>query len=366
MKAGVYIHIPFCLTKCGYCNFFSLPYSRSVFAEYFSNLLREIELNKSRFNLIPETVYFGGGTPSLLSSAQINQIIEILEPEANAEITLEINPVQITEDFVQSLAQTKVNRLSLGVQTLKDENLQALGRKHTVASIPHRVQLLRDAGFDNISLDLMYGLPGSSTKDVEIDLERFLTLQPEHISTYLLTIEDDVPFRNWKEFLPTDDNSALQYATICRILEQEGYEHYELSNFCRPGKEGRHNLKYWLGEDFAGMGAGASGFLQGRRYKRPEDFKLWQSAVRKEELIYEVEKETPAQQKADFIIMQLRLMRGLDLSAYRKQFGSDFINDYQTAVSKLTSEGLLRQQNNMLKLTPPAWFISNHVFQEFV
>jgi oxygen-independent coproporphyrinogen III oxidase len=366
MKAGVYIHVPFCLTKCGYCNFFSLPFSQTSLNNYCSVLLKEIEQFKLKFELEPKTVYFGGGTPSLLSAGQIKAILDLLEPVEGAEITLEANPVQVTAAWVKALATTRVNRLSLGVQSLSEANLQALGRKHTAASVPERMRLLREAGFDNISLDLLYGLPHFSEQTFEAELEQYLALEPDHLSTYLLSIEETMPFCHWKGMLPDDKSCAAQYETICQTLDRAGWEHYEISNFTRPGQASRHNLTYWLDEPFAGLGAGASGFLHKQRYKRPEDLQLWQFSVERGDLLHAKEDETRAQQKADFIIMQLRLTRGLDLAAYKDIFGSDFVEDWHDVIAKFIASGHLERHNSFIRLTPQAWFVSNSVLREFV
>jgi len=366
LKSGAYIHIPFCLTKCGYCNFFSVPYSITALNNYINLLLKEIESFKQTYEFEADTVYLGGGTPSLLSANQINSIIGLVQPDENPEITLEVNPVQITEDWVKALSKTKVNRLSLGIQSMNNENLKALGRKHSAASIPERIKLLRENGFNNISMDLLYGLPIFANYNIEEELDNFLSLEPEHISTYLLSIENNVPFKHWKAILPDDKFTEIQYYTICETLRETGWDHYEISNFARPGLESRHNLHYWLGDEYIGMGAGASGYVNKQRYKRPDDLELWQFAVEKKDNLYEKESETKAQQKADFIIMQLRLSRGLDIQSYKERFGSDFVSDFHDAIEKFISSGHMEMTNGYIRLSQKAWFVSNHILREFV
>lgn len=366
MKAGTYIHIPFCLTKCGYCNFFSVPYSLTSFNNYINLLLKEIESFKQAFDFEADTVYLGGGTPSLLSANQINSIIGLVQPDENAEITLEVNPVQITEDWVKVLSKTRVNRLSLGVQSMNNENLKALGRKHTAESIPEKMKLLRYHGFNNISLDMLYGLPIFANYHIEEELDNYLSLEPEHISTYLLSIDNNVPFKHWQSILPDDKSAEIQYNTICKTLREAGWNHYEISNFAQPDFESRHNLHYWLGDEYIGMGAGASGFVNKQRYHRPDDLELWQFAVEKRDNLYEKESETKAQQKADLIIMQLRLSRGLDIQEYKERFGSDFLADYHDAVEKFITSGHMEIDDGYIKLTPKARFVSNHILREFV
>ena len=365
MKTGIYIHIPFCLTKCGYCSFFSVPYSREALDRYVETLLEEIRYFRKGFNFVADTVYFGGGTPSLLSAGQINTIVELIEPAGGAEITLETNPVQITPDWVRTLRTSPVNRLSLGVQSMFDENLVALGRKHKADSLSDRMKLLRDSEFANISLDLMYGLPWFTRYSPEDELERYLALQPEHISTYLLSIEDHVPYSHWQKILPDDVTTEKQYIAICRGLERAGFIQYELSNFSLPGRESRHNLHYWLDEDYIGLGAGASGFIRRQRYKKPEDIELWTHSVQRGDILYELESETKAQQKTDFIIMQFRLTRGLDPQAYKERFGTDFVTDYHDTLERFIASGHILPGNGFFQLAPKARFVSNHILQEF-
>jgi len=343
-----------------------MPYTLTALNSYVSLLSKEIESFRQAYDFTADTIYFGGGTPSLLKADQINAIMDLLPKTEDAEITLEANPIQITEDWVKSLSRTKINRLSLGVQSLDNDNLVALGRKHTAESISDRIKLCRDNGFDNISLDLIYGLPYFSEYRIEEDLEKYLALQPEHISTYLLSIDETVPFRHWKSILPVDEITGRQYDTICETLTQAGFEQYEISNFAKPGKQSRHNLHYWLDEDCLGLGAGASGFINKQRYRKPDDMEIWQYAVERHDILYQREAETTAQQKANFIIMQLRLTRGLELKAYKQRFGSDFISDFPVVIERYINSGHLEAVNGFIRLTLQARFVSNRILQEFV
>jgi oxygen-independent coproporphyrinogen-3 oxidase len=363
---AVYIHVPFCLTKCGYCSFYSVPYQKTIANNYFDILCKEIDLFKQTYQIKPDSIYFGGGTPSLLTSEQINTLIELLEPPANTEISLEANPVQITEEWLKAMAQTKVNRLSLGVQSMHNGTLKTLDRKHTAESMPERIKLCREFGFANLSLDLMYGLPESTSEQIKTELELFLQLESEHISTYLLNIDENVPFKHWQDKLPDDAEAEKQYNTIWDALTQAGFEHYELSNFAKPGFQSRHNLHYWLGGSFLGLGAGASGFVDNLRYHKPDDLQLWQKSVEQADIFNQTEAETSAQQKADFIIMQLRLLRGLELNEYRARFGSEFILDYQQGLERFTKSGHLHIDDRYVRLTRKALFVSNSIFREFV
>ncbi len=363
---AVYIHIPFCLTKCGYCSFYSVPYSKPLLKSYYLNLCREIDLFQQIYKEQPDSIYFGGGTPSLMTATQIQSIIEKLNPASETEITLEANPIQITSDWIKALSYTKVNRLSLGLQSMDNINLTALGRRHTAETMPARIRLCRDNGFNNISLDLMYGLPGSTNEDIETDLTEYLRLSPEHISTYLLSIDDDAPFKHWQADLPEDANAEKQYYTICETLIKEGFKQYELSNFAKEGYLSRHNLHYWLGDSYLGLGAGASGFINNIRYHKPDDLKLWEESIADGDILLQTETETLAQQKADFIIMQLRLLRGLELDEYKFRFGTDFALDYQYVVECFIKSGHLQADGKYIRLSDKAKFVSNSIFREFV
>ncbi len=363
---AVYLHIPFCLTRCGYCSFFSIPYSKPQIDDYIAYLYRETELFTQTYRIAADSIYFGGGTPSLLTAGQLSLLIDKLNPLPDAEITLEVNPIQITPEWLNALTKTKVNRLSLGLQSMQNTNLKALGRKHTSESMQQRIRLCREYGYQNISLDLMYGLPGSTEQKIEYDLAEYIKLNPEHISTYLLSIEDNLPLQHWQELLPDDAISERQFAIIRNTLLQAGFEHYELSNFAKEGCHGRHNLHYWMGDDYLGVGAGASGFVHGSRYQKPENIELWKQSIDAENLIYEQDTETLIQQKADFIIMQMRLLRGLDIQEYYTRFGSDFISEYQQVVNRFTDSGHLLRKGRYIRLAEKALFISNSIFREFV
>jgi len=239
----------------------------------------------------------------------------------NPEITLEINPIQITPDFVKDLRRTPVNRLSIGVQSTRDEALSYLGRAHKAASIPGRITLLRDHGYDNISLDLIYGLPGMGLDDLKRDMEAFLALEPEHLSCYLLTLDNDSELSKAiaagrSPELPDDECCAQQYELICQTLKQAGFIHYEISNFARPGYEGRHNLSYWKSMPYLALGASASGWLPPWRYSNPSSLDAYQRQIEAGELMPGAEQLSPVQSEADEIMMGFRLLEGINLKDF--------------------------------------------------
>jgi oxygen-independent coproporphyrinogen-3 oxidase len=366
---GVYAHIPFCLTRCDYCSFFSVAYSAGLKREYLAWLRAETE---SCLALEPrlaqaDTFYLGGGTPSLLTSDEINSLLAFFDLDREAEITLEVNPLQLTAEYLDALRSTPVNRLSLGVQSLDDEELAYLTRRHRASGIPEKVRLCREAGFANLSLDLIYGLPGSSTESLGRNLDAFLALEPEHLSCYLLTLEEGSPLlRAGAPALPSDDELSAQYHLIRSVLTTAGYGHYEISNFARPGRESRHNLKYWASRPWLGLGASASGWIPPLRYTNPADLEAYAAQTASGRVFPSAERISPEQLKKDWLMMGLRLLAGIDLQAYRERFGSDPGDDFRPGLQKMLDLGLLVREDNSLRLSPEALFVSNRVIGELI
>lgn len=373
---AVYLHIPFCLRRCNYCTFYSTPYSRTGLEEYAGQLLREIRLYQSYRPELSQadTIYFGGGTPSLLSPAQINAITALFRFSPSAEISLEINPQQITEAYLKELAVTPVNRISLGLQSMLDAELDWLSRRHRSAQTRDRIRLLKDHGYTNISLDLIYGLPGAGLDVLKYNLDRYLELEPAHISTYLLDRERLDPGRRPPVYaqtetsaIPEPDEDELQarsYELIRKTLMDNGFEHYEISNFARPGLESRHNLHYWQSDDYLGLGASASGFLEQTRYTNPADLRLWAQNVDRGRIM--PDPETGVNAANDYLMMGLRLSVGISLSEYSLLFGRDLAIAKAETLEKLKRAGLIRIADARLSLSPEALFISNYVIGELL
>lgn len=370
---AVYLHIPFCLTRCGYCSFFSLPFGKDALQEYLRYLHLEIGLF---LQLDPsfsqaETLYFGGGTPSLLSAEEINALCQRFQTVPEAEITLEINPLQITEDYLTKLNTTPVNRLSIGVQSLNDCDLAYLDRRHRSAQISEKIRLCRDFGYHNISLDLIYGLPGSSSASVRENLLNYLELRPEHISCYLLTLDEDSALVQKSGDLaslglPEDDILADEYYTIRQTLLDKGFEQYEISNFCRPGRASRHNLTYWNSEPWLALGASASGWLPPWRYTNPAALAAYYLQLDRGEVQPGAQNCSLEQQAADYLMMGLRLTEGISLAEYHRRFGSDLRLQKRAQLEKLLALDLLEMTPERLKLRPQAMFISNAVIGELL
>jgi oxygen-independent coproporphyrinogen-3 oxidase len=363
-QIGLYIHIPWCLSRCGYCSFYALPFRRQDFAEYFATLLKEKQLHLDAGIPRLSTVYFGGGTPSLLSPLQINTLLEGIALSPDAEITLEINPIQITQEYAAALSQTPVNRISLGVQSMLDEDLAYLTRRHKAEAVAGKVRILREAGFRNISADFIYGLPASDVRRVRHSLDLLLAIPFEHISSYLLELYEDTPLGKDAARLPEDEECAAQYSAICQMLAAAGFTQYEISNFARSGRESRHNLLYWEGHDFLAWGASASGYYRGTRYQNPPDLAQYYQYIQAGRIYGKPDPE--AKPEADYIMMRLRLCRGLSLAEFQQRFGQDFQSPRAAAIKRLQSQGLILCDSESIRLSPAAYFISNSVIADLL
>ena len=352
---GLYIHIPFCAKKCLYCDFYSAIKSEKVYADYLSALLREINNWGKKINRAVDTVYIGGGTPSLLGRdivAVLREIKNCFLVSSSAEITAECNP-GCDVSFFSYAKECGVNRLSLGVQSGNDEALKKLGRTHTVADVRSAFNAARQAGFDNISVDIMIALPDSNLKTLKEDIDFVCSLKPGHISAYILKIEPNTAFYKWQDTLPLpdDDAAADQYIFLCRQLKERGFEHYEISNFALSGKKSRHNLKYWHCEEYLGIGPSAHSFLNGKRFYYPRDLKGF---IAGNSPIEDCEGGTPDEK----IMLGLRLSEGV---------AADLFSD--TALSKakdFEKAGLLKISGGKITLTEKGMLLSNSIITEFL
>lgn len=361
---GLYIHIPWCLTRCPYCNFYALPYSKAAFEDYYALILMHKALVLPMLDQPLTSVYFGGGTPSLLSSEMITEIIEDLPLADDAEITLEVNPIQITSPWVAKLHKSPINRLSLGIQSMFDDELIYLGRKHHAKEIPEKLRILIDSGFENISGDLIYGLPHSSVDTLKKNLDKFLSLPLTHLSCYLLELDQEGKLAADRKLLPEDEKLEAQYKLIRHTLNDAGYRQYEISNFALPGRESRHNILYWKGDDFLALGASASGYFRGIRYQNPPDLSAYRLQVNSGKALGD---EDPAQnEEADYIMMRLRLTAGLNLREFRARFGKDFFANREDHLRRMMQLGFLLKEGDILRLSSKALFISNAVIGEIL
>ncbi len=360
MFLGVYLHFPYCHQKCNYCDFYSLGHADSVPQRYVDALLQRIAAAKAAPGWRrPETVYFGGGTPSLLTTAQAAALLAALEPLSDAEITLEANPGTVTRESLAAFRAAGVNRLSLGVQTAFDESLRRLGRIHTAADARRALADAAAAGFFNISGDVMLALPHYSRAELDATLDLLADGGCTHISCYLLKIEPGTPFgANPPAGLPDEDAAAAFYTACVDGCAARGYAQYEISNFARPGFESRHNLRYWNCQDYLGLGPAAHSCMGGRRFYYPADLHSFLAGA------------DPVPDGGctaeDYIMLQLRLNRGLDLVRLREQWGHGFDAAQLDFMRKCAQNGLATLENDVFALTPQGMLVQNSILCELI
>lgn len=355
---GLYIHIPFCAKKCAYCDFYSAFPEGTVTARYLSALKEEIIKWGGLADRPIDTIYIGGGTPSLLGE-KIGDILKSVYDNFNvlkdAEITVEANPCSITPEFLKSARESGVNRLSIGVQSGNDNELKVLGRTHTASVAEKAVKLAREEGFDNISLDLMLCLPDSTVKTLKSNIDFITDLDPEHISAYMLKIEENTVFARRELNLPDEDKEAEQYLYMCNYLESKGYEHYEISNFCKIGKESRHNLKYWQCEEYIGIGPSAHSFFDEKRFFYPADLKGFISCP-------ETVDEGNGGEMAEKLMLALRLKKGINLLEFYEEIPRKLIEK----IKRFEKAGLVDFKTPNLHLTDKGMLLSNILITELI
>ncbi len=366
---GLYIHIPFCKSRCIYCGFFSTT-MLDLRQQYVDALCQEMKMRCQGGENI-STIYLGGGTPSQLTTDQLRQILHRAyiynKVEKDAEVTIEVNPDDVTERFANDLTQLSVNRISMGVQTFDDKRLRFLHRRHTAEQVTTAVDRLRAAGIKNISIDLMYGFPGETIADCEADIAKALSLQVEHISTYCLMIEEDTQLQQMLQqgnITETEEELERQmYETIINRLEDGGYEQYELSNFARPGFHSRHNSSYWDGTPYIGIGAAAHSYDIESRSWNIADIKQYIQGMANNQRIYEEERLDSDTRYNDAITVALRTSRGLDLQALSPKHRTYCLENAQ----RYLDDGLLeRTQDNRLRLTRRGLFVSDMIMSNLI
>ncbi len=370
------MHIPFCLSKCPYCDFNSIVYDSSLAQEYVGSLLKEIGLfSKVQAQKIEaDTIYFGGGTPSILKSSQLASILEALffsfQIKESSEISLEANPGTLIEKRVKEIKGLGINRLSLGIQSLADEELKALGRIHTRDQAIKSYQLIRGY-FENISLDLIFGIPGQTLESWERCLREVVELKPEHLSTYCLTIEEGTPFyrfsKDEKLSLPDEEETRKMYLKAIDLLKSRGYTHYELSNFARRGRECRHNLKYWRGEEYIGFGAGAHSYLEGVRRGNIKKVKDYIRRCREGISVIDFEEKlTLSQRINEFILLGLRRIEGVDLKRLKEDLDFDLEKEKKEEIGYLIDKDFLEKEKGVLKLTRKGILMADSVMEKLI
>ncbi|MCD8005879.1 MAG: radical SAM family heme chaperone HemW [Oscillospiraceae bacterium] len=360
---GIYIHVPFCLRKCPYCAFYSVGYSESLKNDYVNAVARNIR-KYSYMRLPCDTVYFGGGTPSLLTPRDIHTIMEAISSSFNlspaSEITMEANPSSVTLDSLSGYYRAGVNRLSFGIQSLNDNELKALGRLHDARTALKAVDMAREAGFENISCDLMIGTPYQTISSLLESCWQLTSIGIPHISCYMLKIEDDTPYDCDEIRCSVADEDAIcdMYLALCDELRTVGYERYEISNFAKSGLRSRHNMKYWTGEDYLGFGPSAHSFFQGKRFYVPSNLKSYIASETQPELI----EDSAPDQLEEYIMLSLRLSDGMSLERVE-----DLGGDSQAVLQKsrqFTASGFATITDNRITLTDKGALVSNSIIFE--
>lgn len=384
---GIYIQVPFCQTKCTYCNFHTGVVSAARFAPYVDAICAEIaghrafygaagvELPSGLTEAVVDSVYIGGGTPSLLDPAHLARMMDAIRGTfANdlREVTLEADPETITAEKAAAWVATGIRRVSFGVQSFCDSELQAAGRMHRRADVYRAVPLLREAGISNVSFDLIAGLPGQTRESWRDSLEQLAVLRPEHVSIYLLEVDEGSRLgleilqsgtRYGAGRVPTEDEMAEFYETACGFLEQAGFHHYEISNWARPGFESRHNLKYWRREAYLGFGAGAHSFSSEQRWANAHDAAAYVAAIAARKLpVEQLEEVTRESALEEELFLGLRKLDGIDVVEIEREYGVGV----QPRFERLMSAGLVEREGSFVRLAPGKLSIANEVFVELM
>ena len=361
-----YVHIPFCDKKCAYCSFVTYEKTEGK-EEYINYLIKEINLYKTN---ILDTLYFGGGTPSVLDPLLINKIMNEFELSKNAEITLEFNPEKSYYKNLKEYKNIGINRLSIGCQTFNDDLLKRIGRIHSSNEVLEAFNLARNENFKNINLDLMFALPGQTLENLKEDLNILKKLSPEHISIYSLIWKDGTKFALLKEKgilkQAPEELEAEMYEYIINFLEENGYIHYEVSSFCKKGFESKHNISYWHNENYYGFGLGAAGYLGNIRYSNVTNFKKYYEMLDKN-ILPRKEEEIITEKKSleYFLILKLRMLKeGFNMKELEKKFSIESF--YISKLKELTENKLLFIEDNIYRLTKKGLFLSNEVFAELL
>lgn len=356
MTAGLYIHIPFCVKKCNYCDFYSKGGALAVGEDYVDTVIREIKKYK---DIRWKTVYFGGGTPSLLSPQQVERILSSADILPQTEITLEANPETVDFERLKGFREAGVNRLSFGVQTANQQSLETLGRIHSNQKVAQAFEAAKKAGFSNISGDVMIGLPGYTNKELDDTVELLASLGATHISSYMLKIEEGTPFAvNTPSDIPDDDEMCDFYLYACEKIQTMGYKQYEISNFAKDDYQSQHNNIYWLLEDYVGIGPSAHSCLGGKRFYYPRDL---------QKFITNPQTTEDGQVDADeFIMLSLRLKKGLNLAELKEKWGRELSPLQIKKLGILENQGYITFADNTVSLTPKGFLIENAIACEIM
>lgn len=377
MNGGMelYLHMPFCVRKCAYCDFLSFPSGAKTQRMYAKRLMEDIGVMGKRYGEIPvETIFIGGGTPSVPDSGLIVEIMEHVRHAFHvadgAEISMEANPGTVTREKLTDYRKAGINRLSFGLQSANDRELKLLGRIHTWAEFLESFTLARECGFANLNIDLMSALPGQTCESWKETLSRVTDLDPEHISAYSLIIEEGTPFgerygsEEGRKLLPDEDSEREMYHETKRFLKDCGYERYEISNYAKPGRECRHNIGYWTGVPYLGLGLGASSYLDGCRFTVNPDMK--QYLEEKPGMFADIEKLTKKDMEEEFFYVGLRMTAGVSLSEFERRFGISAKEVYPGLMETFVKEKAARFEGDRFVLTDYGLDVSNYIMAQFL
>lgn len=398
----IYIHIPFCVKKCDYCDFLSAPADLETKEKYVEALINELKLNKNKMSeYVVDTVFIGGGTPSLLEENQISKIMSVLRDNCNMsenpEITIECNPGTITESKLLEYKKSGINRISFGLQSANDEELKSIGRIHNYAGFLESYNLARKCGFDNINVDLMSALPGQTLKSYEETLNKVVRLEPEHISAYSLIVEENtLMYDRVKKaqikginILPDEESERKMYYLTNNILRSNGYRKYEISNYSKPGKECKHNIGYWQRKEYLGFGIGAASLYKENRYNNISDINKYievltnnikensinnvgnSSEVENQvnilnSIVKNLQQLTERDRMEEFMFLGLRMMEGVSMEKFEQYFGKTYMEVYGKVQKRMEDKRFLINDNGYVKLTEFGIDLSNYVMSEFL
>lgn len=377
-KIGVYIHIPFCKQKCYYCDFISYANKEQYFDKYVQALIAEMSSFLDNNDVEIETIYIGGGTPSIIDAKYIEKVMAKLQ-EKNAlitakEITIEVNPGTVTEEKLKTYKKIGINRLSIGLQSTDNNILKTIGRIHSYEDFLNTYKLARNQGFGNINVDLMIGLPNQKISDIKSSLEKITELKPEHISVYSLIVEENTPIEKMlnigKLELPDEELERNMYWYVKNVLELNGYKHYEISNFAKEGYESKHNLDCWNQKEYIGFGVAAHSYIDDVRFGNTDSIEeYWKNCengeFEKNRIIDEVEKDVFSKEQ-EFMLIGLRKIDGVFIQDFKNKFGENPIFIFKDELSKLVDEGLVVVDFDSIRLTNKGLDLANLVWEEFV
>ena len=366
---GIYVHVPFCLKKCNYCDFCSFSGSVEKLGEaYVNEIIRRIRsFAQSAQPYVVDTVYFGGGTPSLLPSRLTKKLIDTINStfhiSDSAEITLECNPATADYEKLFALRNMGFSRLSIGLQSALDSELALLGRAHTKEDFVNCFEDARRAGFENISVDLMYGIPEQTLESLEHSAKFVTSLSPEHISAYGLMIEEGTDFYHRRDTLivADDDMQAQMYSLLCKLLENDGYSKYEISNFARDGFESRHNLRYWQGLEYLGFGVAAHSYFEGKRFGNSRDII---SFLDGRDITEECQSISENEKRREFVMLGLRLVKGISKAEYFQRFGRQLERDFH--FERYAQAGFMTNNDDSIAFTEKGFLVSNAILAELI